>query len=113
MKSGGGSPGYLSKSNLEYLLDAIRDIGERLDRKHAIIKKASFLLFNVITLHPFLNGNKRTSYELARLFLRLNGYEITSKSGETYLFLLKIGAGKASADEVDRWIARNLAEFKE
>ncbi len=42
----GGEHGYLSKSNLEYLLDTVKDIGERLDREQAIVKKAAFLLYN-------------------------------------------------------------------
>ncbi len=40
----GGEHGYLSKSNLEYFLDTVKDVGERLDRKQAIVKKSAFLL---------------------------------------------------------------------
>jgi prophage maintenance system killer protein len=46
----GGESGYLSRSNLEYLLETVKDVGERLDRKRAIVKKAAFLLYNVIVL---------------------------------------------------------------
>lgn len=56
----GGEQGYISKSNLEYLLDTVKDIGERLDRRQALAKKAAYLLYNIIVLHPFVNGNKRT-----------------------------------------------------
>ncbi len=104
----GGERGYLSKSNLEYLLDTVRDIGERLPKKQALVKKAAFLLYNVIALHPFVNGNKRAAYELARLFLRLNGFELRTGSTEAYGFLLKVASGELPATEVDRWIARNL-----
>ena len=38
----GGERGYLSKSNLEYLLDTVKDVGERPPRRQAIIKKAAF-----------------------------------------------------------------------
>ena len=48
-------------------MDTVRDIGERLPKRQAIVKKAAFLLYNVIVVHPFLNGNKRTAYELMRL----------------------------------------------
>ena len=67
----GGEHGYLSKANLEYLLDTVKDVGERLDREQAIVKKAAFLMYNIVVPHPFVNGNKRTAYELVRLFLRL------------------------------------------
>jgi death-on-curing protein len=75
----GGEHGYISRSNLEYLLDTVKDIGERLDRRQALTKKAAYLLYNIIVLHPFVNGNKRTGYDLVRLFLRLNGYEIRAE----------------------------------
>src|SRR5437867_5096474 len=92
----GGEHGYLSKSNLEYLLDTVKDIGERLDREQAIVKKAAFLLYNIVVLHPFVNGNKRTAYELVRLFLRLNGHEIKSDPDDTYRFLLDIASRNVS-----------------
>ena len=106
----GGESGYLSRSNLEYLLDTVKDIGERLGRKPAIIKKAAFLLHNIIVLHPFVNGNKRTAYELVRLFLQANGYDIVASSKDEYQFLLDVASGRASAADVERWIATNLAE---
>ena len=53
----GGEHGYLSKTNLEYLLDTVKDVGERLPKKRAIVKKGAFLPYNVIIIHPFLNGN--------------------------------------------------------
>jgi death-on-curing protein len=112
IRTTGGERGYLGKSNLEYLLDTVKDIGERLNRKQALVKKASFLLYNIILLHPFLNGNKRTAYELVRLFLRLNGYEISSDAAGAYELLLDVASGKAAAGDVERWIATNLTEMK-
>lgn len=109
----GGERGYFSKSNLEYLLDTVRDVGERLQRKRAVAKKAAYLLYNIIVLHPFVNGNKRTAYELVRLFLRLNGYEIDPNPGEAYRFLIDVASGKISAADVDRWVAMNLTELQE
>jgi death-on-curing protein len=109
----GGERGYLSKSNLEYLLDTVKDVGERLHRKQALSKKAAFLLYNVIVLHPFVNGNKRTGYELVKLFLRLNGHEIDANPREVYQFLLDVASGKVSASDVDRWVTMNLTELNE
>ena len=40
----GGEHGYISKSNLEYLLDTVKDVGERLHVKQALAKKAGYLL---------------------------------------------------------------------
>ena len=111
MRVSGGEHGYLSKSNLEYFLDAMKDIGESLEKKQALIKKAGFLLYNIVSLHPFVNGNKRTGYELVKLFLRLNGYSLTSSSQEAFGILLDIASSKASATSVEKWIATHLIEL--
>lgn len=104
----GGKRGYLSKSNLEYLLDTVRDVGERLPRRQAIIKKAAFLLYNVVIVHPFLNGNKRTSFGLMEAFLESNSYRISLDTIEGFDFLIGVAAGKVSESEVEDWIARHL-----
>jgi len=104
--------GSLSRSNLEYLLDAVKDIGERLPRRQALVKKAAFLLFNIISIHPFLNGNKRTAFGLAGSFLEANGFELVSRAKDAYEFLLRIASGEASEEEVERWIASHLTETR-
>ena len=43
--------------------------GRGFPRGQALVKKAAFLLYNVIIVHPFLNGNKRTAFGLAGSFL--------------------------------------------
>ena len=94
-------------------MDTVRDVGERLPRRQAIVKKAGFLLYNIIIVHPFLNGNKRTAFGLMELFLESNGYEVSSRVEEVYGFLLGVAAGKVPESEVEEWIARHLAELKE
>ena len=109
----GGEPGHLSKSNLEYLLEAVKSIGERLEKRKAIVKKATYLLHNLVTLHPFINGNKRTALELVRLFLRLNGYNLEAKPDEVYTLLAGLAGGKLARTSLDKWIETNLAEAKD
>jgi len=109
----GGEHGYLSKGNLEYLLDTVKDVGERYPKRRAIIKKAAFLLYNIVTIHPLANGNKRTAYELVRLFLRSNGFSLSAETREAYNFLIGIASGKLSETEVESWIATHLSEPQE
>ena len=96
---------------MEYVLDAVKEMGEELDVRNALTKKAAFLLYNLISQHPFVNGNKRTAFELVKLFLRLNGYEIKAKSREIYSILADIAAGKVSLNRAEEWIATNLAKI--
>src|SRR2546422_10981647 len=106
----GGEHGDLSRSNLEYVLEAVKQIGGNAGDRHAVKRKASFLLYNLISQHPFVNGNKRTAFELVKLFLRLNGFEIKLKPQETYSFLADIAGGRRSLKQVEEWIATNLAK---
>ena len=111
--STGGEHGYLSRSNIQYILETVKDTGEKLPKRKAVIRKAAFLLYNVIIIHPFVNGNKRTGYELTRAFLQLNGYDLRSNANDTYEFILQIAQGRTSAKDVEAWIARNLTDWKE
>lgn len=113
INASGGERGLVSGSNLDYLLDAVKDIGDKLPRRQAIVKKASFLLYNVVVVHPFLNGNKRTAFGLAGAFLETNGYELASEAKEAYEFLIGIASSRASEAEVEKWIAIHLSERRE
>jgi len=106
----GGEHGDLNRSNLEYLLEAVKDVGRKIETNLAIVKKAAYLLYNFVVQHPFVNGNKRTAFELVTLFLRINNYEITATPERVYNFLSDIAAGKESLAQVEKWIATNLAK---
>jgi death-on-curing protein len=106
----GGERGDLSKANLEFALERVKDIGESLDRNKTVVKKAAFLLHTLVIYHPFINGNKRTAFEVVEAFLELNGYVLRAKTEETYGLLSDLGAGKASETQVEDWIATNLAK---
>ena len=71
------------------------------------------MLYNTITMHPFLNGNKRTGYELTRIFLLINGRDLSPEAEDAYGFLLKIAQAKASVKDVENWVVSNLTESKE
>jgi death-on-curing protein len=106
----GGERGDLAKGNLEFALERARDVGEGLDREKAVVKKAAFLLYSLVTHHPFINGNKRTAFEVVKAFLELNGYILRVKTDEIYGLLSDLGAGQSSETQVEDWIATNLAK---
>ena len=63
--------------------------------------------------HPFINGNKRTEFEVVEAFLELNGYILRAKTDEIYGLLSDLGGGRASETEAEDWIATNLAKKKQ
>jgi death on curing protein len=106
----GGERGDLARANLEFVFERVKDIGEGLKRNVALVKKAAFLLYSLVTQHPFINGNKRTAFEVVDAFLEMNGYTLRAKTDKVYGLLSDVGAGKVSEEQVEDWIATNLAK---
>jgi len=48
------------------------------------IEEAAALLESLLINHPFIDGNKRTAFAAADVFLRLNGYRLTASSAWLY-----------------------------
>jgi death-on-curing protein len=51
--------------------------------------KAALYIRNIITAHPFIDGNKRTAMTTADVFLTLNGYRINVREGRVETFALR------------------------
>lgn len=101
--------GVLSRSNLLYILDAVREVGNNENEGNALKKKAAFLLFNLITTHPFFDGNKRTAYTVSKTFLRLNGWATRPASEDAkFNFLVGIASGLLTLRDVEESIGRVL-----
>jgi len=90
VKITGGERGLVSPSNLAYVLETAKDIGERLSAEDAIVRKSGYLLFNVVNLHPFLDGNKRTAFEVTKDFLNLNGWKFEPEEEDALATLISI-----------------------
>lgn len=69
---------------------------------------AAAYAYGVITNHPFVDGNKRTGYVVARLFLVLNGTDITASQDDKYLTFYGVAAGQISEPELADWIRSHL-----
>jgi death on curing protein len=59
--------------------------------------------------HPFLDGNKRTAFVAAELFLILNGCRLTADDTSCVLTMLDVAAGQISEEQFADWIDRHLA----
>jgi death-on-curing protein len=93
-------------------LDTVRDLYNEGSYLEALAAKAGYLLYNIVTSHPFIDGNKRTAYGVADIFLRLNGYhiDVEPKAGEK--FIVGIANGKFDEVEVRNWIKQHLKKLK-
>lgn len=95
-------------SNLAYVLETSQDIGEGLPEDQAVVRKASYLLFNLVNLHPFLDGNKRTAFEVTKTFLNLNGWGFDPSEEDAFSTLRFVSSGALDAQSTEDWVARNL-----
>ncbi len=58
--------------------------------------------------HPFVDGNKRTAWVFARLFLRLNGMSLAFEPREAIGCVLSLAAGELSEEELTDWFREHL-----
>lgn len=69
---------------------------------------AAAYAYGIARNHPFADGNKRTAWVLARLFLRLNGLTLSFTQREAIDTVLALAAGELSEDELADWFRQHV-----
>lgn len=72
--------------------------------------KAAVYARNIITSHPFLDGNKRTGITCAAIFLESNGYVLAVKEGELEDYAVSIATDKLSVEDIATWLKTRSRE---
>jgi death on curing protein len=62
--------------------------------------------------HPFVDGNKRTAFVAAELFLALNGWELVANDAECVVTMLGVAAGTVDEDTFARWLRERIQKRK-
>jgi death-on-curing protein len=68
---------------------------------------AAAYAYGVAKNHPFVDGNKRTAWVLARLFLALNEVSLVFTSEEAINTVLALAAGELSEEEMADWFRQH------
>ncbi len=68
---------------------------------------ASAYAVGIIHNHPFLDGNKRTGFMLAAVFLELNGCEFKVTEESVVEQTLALAAGQTTAAKYATWLEAN------
>ena len=63
---------------------------------------------DIASRHPFIDGNKRTAFVAAQLFLRLNGWRIHTDLVEVTIKMLQLAAGDLSEADYADWLRQHL-----
>jgi death-on-curing protein len=59
--------------------------------------------FGIVRSHPFADGNKRTGWVMARLFLRKNAVALAFTEREAIAMVFALAAGELSEDALADW----------
>lgn len=68
---------------------------------------AAAYAFGVARNHPFVDGNKRTAWVLARLFLRLHGHGYGGGDVAAVMAMLQLAAGEIDQDGFAAWLRQH------
>ena len=96
-------------------LSGVKDVGllesamARPVNKHAYGESDPFELaaayaFGIARNHPFADGNKRTAWVMARLFLKLNGVAIAFDKADATRAMIALAAGALTEEVFAEWL---------
>ena len=69
---------------------------------------AASLAFGLAKTHPVVDGNKRSAWVGARLFLRLNGVNLMFDRAEATVMVQQLASGELSESQVAQWFRERI-----
>jgi death on curing protein len=88
----GGAAGIRDEGMLESAL--ARPLQKQAYGEPDLCELAAAYLFGIVKNHPFVDGNKRTGFAAADLFLYFNGLSIEAEQEEVIQFVLMVAASE-------------------
>ena len=101
----GGLAGVRDEGLLESALSKPRNLFNYAKPTHA--EMAASYSAGIILNHPFLDGNKRTGFMVAAVFLEVNGYELTATEESVVENTLGLAAGSLKEKDYAAWLKEN------
>lgn len=104
----GGGEGVRDSGLLDSALNKPKNLYHYNNPEPGLAALAASYAYGIARNHPFIDGNKRTAFVVCRLFLKLNGANLTASQEEKYNTFLKLAAGDLSEQELASWITLYL-----
>jgi death on curing protein len=101
----GGSHGVRDESSLNSAINRPFATFDQQELYPEPVDKAAAILESIVTNHPFIDGNKRTGYVLARLLLLKSGLDIKATQEEKYEMVIAASKGEWKYEKIRDWIA--------
>lgn len=73
---------------------------------------AAAYAFGIVNNHPFIDGNKRTGFLAAYVFLVLNGWELMASEAEAVTAVLNLAKGDMSERDFSQWL-KDMSVYSE
>lgn len=102
----GGSSGVRDQKMLESAIYRPLSTFAGNDLYPDIFFKTAALIQSIIKNHPFIDGNKRTAFAAAFIFMKKAGYDFTAKNKEVVDFAIRVANENLSVDEIATWIRK-------
>jgi len=80
--------------------------------KSDVFDLAAAYAFGIARDHPFVDGNKRTAYVAAELFLLKHGYELTTSDADAVIAMLRLAEGAMSERAFADWLRGGSVVFE-
>ncbi len=64
----------------------------------------------LISNYPFIDGNKRTAFAAAGIFLELNGYSLTASEPDAVHAVMALSKGEMNAEDFSNWLRISSVE---
>lgn len=77
-----------------------------------VFDKAAALWHSMTMNHPFLDGNKRTAYQVMKRFLFTNDYKITASQDEIVRICISVDNDGLKLSEIVKWLEKNTQDYR-
>jgi death-on-curing protein len=101
----GGAAGIRDKGMLESALSRPQNLYNY--GKPDIFELAAAYAFGIVANHPFIDGNKRSGFMAAYVFLGRNGLELVSSEADATAATLALASKAMSESAYAKWLSKN------
>lgn len=108
VKETGENSGILFPGNIDLCIESPQLTIFGTEVHKTLDEKAACLVYEILKLHPFIDGNKRTGFIAMDVFLRLNGYKLVVDKNEAVQVSLKTSDCLMHVKEISKWIRDNV-----
>ena len=101
----GGPSGLRDEGSLDSALARPRNLYAH--NQPDLCDLAASYAFGLCRNHPYVDGNKRTAFLAAYIFLKINNLSITANEVDATQAVLALASGQSSETDFAEWLRRN------